>query len=153
MLTLDLVIVNKLNPHTPNHILTTFADHILAISTSSLLPIGSLELSDHHKDDWAGRTPIKKTIELVGSCATLIAERILNVAPTSLDTQVTMLLLATISLDCINLDPRAGRATEKDRAVLDRLQKHGSCGESRDELYKSVSQGKEIHMSHCTVKH
>ena len=101
-----------------------------------------LLVSDHHRDEWTGKDTIKKTIEPVGSCATLVAEKLLKTCPSLLDKQVTTLLLATIALDSVNLDPRAGRATEKDCDVVERLQSLQCCTEdSRDELYKSVSEG------------
>ena len=106
-------------------------------------------VSDHHRDEWIGKDTIKKTIEPVGSCATLVTEKLLQTCPSLLDKQVATLLLATIALDSVNLDPRAGRATEKDCDVVERLQSLQCCSAclvniensyySRDELYKSVS--------------
>ena len=56
-----------------------------------------------------------------------------------LDSQITSLLLATILLDTVNLDPRAGRSTEKDIDVVQQLQ--DKCPVALDELYRSVSTG------------
>ena len=99
-------------------------------------------VSERHKDEiWTGKDTIKKTIEAVGSCATLVAEKLLKTCPSLLDKQVATLLLATIALDSVHLDPRAGRATEKDCDVMERLQSLQFCIEdSRDVFYKSVSE-------------
>lgn len=82
-----------------------------------------------------------KTIEPVGSCSTLIAEKILQIAPEILDEQVTSLLLAAILLDTVNLDPRAGRKTDKDVQVVEQLKKYLKTDFTCEELYLSVSKG------------
>ena len=56
-----------------------------------------------------------------------------------LDGQMVSLLLGSILLDTINLDPRAGRATDKDRNIVKQLQDKFPL--ALDELYRSVSTG------------
>ena len=56
-----------------------------------------------------------------------------------LDNQVSSLLIGTILLDTVNLDPRAGRVTDKDKEVVQRLQDKYPV--ALDELYRSVSTG------------
>ena len=94
-------------------------------------------LSDHHKDQWPADVKVSKQIEPVGSCCTLVAEKLLMVDV--LDSQITSLLLATILLDTVNLHPRAGRSTEKDIDVVQQLQDKYPV--ALDELYRSVSTG------------
>ena len=60
-------------------------------------------------------------IELVGSCTTLVAERILAASPAVVTESVALVMLGTILLDTVNLDPAACRLAEKDREMADLL--------------------------------
>lgn len=80
---------------------------------------------------------VRKNIEPVGSCCTLVAEKLL--ALDLIDGQMSALLLATILLDTVNLDPRAGRATDRDKDIVKQLQEKFPL--ALDELYRSVSRG------------
>ena len=99
----------------------------------------NVHFSDHHMDQWPVDLTVKKNIELVGSCCTLVAEKILTFVAS--DNQMSGLVLGTILLDTVGMDPRAGRVTEKDKNVVRRLQgDHYQV--DLHELYKSVSDGK-----------
>ena len=80
---------------------------------------------------------MNKTVELVGSCSTLVAEKCL--ALDVLDGHMCSLLLGTILLDTVNLDPRAGRTTGKDKDMVIRL--NDRCSVAPDELYTALSEG------------
>ena len=97
--------------------------------------------ADHHKDATPALAAYKKTIEQVGSCATLIAERLIDAQAPAFDTQTAGLLIATILLDTINLEPEAGRMTSKDVEVVDRLKTYCADELSTDELYHAVTAG------------
>ena len=56
-----------------------------------------------------------------------------------IDGQMSGLLLGTILLDTVNLDPRAGRATDRDRDIVKQLQEKFPL--ALNELYRSVSTG------------
>jgi exopolyphosphatase len=78
------------------------------------------EILDHHAEE--GRYPAAgRVIEAVGSCATLVAERLLLLAPQLADAGVAALLLGTILLDTVNLDPAAGKGTPRDERAAARL--------------------------------
>ena len=94
-------------------------------------------LSDHHNDQWPADLKVCKKIELVGSCCTLVAEKLLTTD--ALDNQITSLLLGTILLDTVNFNPRAARFLDKDREVVQQLQDKYPV--DPDELYRSVSAG------------
>ena len=49
------------------------------------------------------------------------------------------ILLGTILLDTVNLDPRAGRTTDKDKEVVSRLQDKYPV--ALDELYRALCEG------------
>jgi len=75
---------------------------------------------DHHEDQ--GMYPeAGRIIAPVGSAATLVAERLLKSGPQPPDTAVSMLLLGTILLDTVNLDPAAKRVTPRDEQAAGRL--------------------------------
>ncbi len=78
---------------------------------------------DHHADEGLFENVALRKIEPVGSAATLVAELILGEAEDLLDAGVTTLLLGTILLDTVNLDPEAKRVTPKDETVAAELLK------------------------------
>ncbi len=67
----------------------------------------------------------RRILEPVGSACTLVAEQILHRKPEIIDPQLATLLLGAVLLDTVNLDPDAGRATEKDREIAGSLMKAG----------------------------
>ncbi|KAJ8383389.1 hypothetical protein AAFF_G00220890 [Aldrovandia affinis] len=71
-------------------------------------------LIDHHQLERAPSPSCPVTVETVGSCATLVAERIAQTAPEVLDRQVAQLLYGAVLLDCVNMAPEAGKVTPKD---------------------------------------
>ena len=91
------------------------------------------EIIDHHEDE--GLYPwCKKTIEPVGSAATLVAEKILKVEDNLIDANTGKLLLGAILLDTVNLDSGAERVTPKDESIARRLLKL-TCAD-QNELFK-----------------
>jgi exopolyphosphatase len=78
------------------------------------------EILDHHTDE--GKCPgAQRLIAPVGSSATLVEERFLESAPDSPDKASGILLLGTILLDTVNLDPEAKRVTPRDEDAAARL--------------------------------
>ncbi len=95
-----------------------------------------IEVIDHHKDEglFTGATP--RVIEPVGSAATLVAQAILDRDPALLEEGSAKLLLGTILLDTVNLDPEAKRATEQDEKIVDQLL--SLSGANRTELFDTL---------------
>ena len=80
---------------------------------------------DHHDVDpegVVGRENVRSTIETVGSCSTLVADKLLQDGDYKVEEGVAILLLSAILLDTGNLLAE-GRVTEKDRAAAEELQK------------------------------
>ena len=84
-----------------------------------------LEVVDHHEilsnvsRELLARTP--HTVEPVGSCATLVAERILSdshFCETQIGRKILHMLLLTIVLDTQNFSSAIGKTTAKDRAIV-----------------------------------
>ncbi|XP_048251060.1 protein prune homolog 2-like isoform X2 [Haliotis rufescens] len=118
--------------------LLTFADDV---DLASLAPHLQLTLVDHHVlrtqlsplDQYVvcviDHRPVEKhldkrvscTIDLVGSCCTLVTEEIARDDTFILDTTVATLLLGTILTDTINMSEAAGKTTARDVAAIDTL--------------------------------
>ncbi|CAM9723317.1 unnamed protein product [Discosporangium mesarthrocarpum] len=58
---------------------------------------------------------------LVGSCCTMVAERLLATVPDRVTPDLARLLLGVILIDTANLDPAIKRATQRDHAISQRL--------------------------------
>jgi exopolyphosphatase len=96
-------------------------DHNRLASVQESLTDCVTEIIDHHKDENLFASASPRVIEPVGSAATLVAEIILNQGKDLLDEGSAKLLLGTILLDTVNLDPEAKRATPKDQQIVDKL--------------------------------
>ncbi len=94
---------------------------------------------DHHENE--GFYPrANRTIEPVGSCATLAGELLIKECPGAMEPHIATLLLGTILLDTVNLDPKAGRVTPKDISVAQALEPF--CQIKPDSFYQAVREAK-----------
>lgn len=117
------------------HLDLVLVDHNKLPAFLSSLSAPVVEVVDHHADE--GLYPdAKRDVAPVGSCATLIAERYLASMPDLLDKSTAKLLLGTILLDTVNLDPEAKRATSRDEDAVGQLLK--VAGMSRNELFDKL---------------
>ena len=73
-----------------------------------------IEIIDHHEDAEAIQCP--RVMEYVGSCATLVAERLLNNKDYEMTKEKATMLLSAILADTSNLDAKR-RTTDKDRSI------------------------------------
>ena len=94
---------------------------------------------DHHKDEGLFSSAAPRIIEPVGSAATLVAELILG-KQELLETGSATLLLGTILLDTVNLDPKAERATPRDQQIVDTLLQ--LTGADQQKLFDKLQQEK-----------
>jgi exopolyphosphatase len=76
---------------------------------------------DHHADEGLFTDVSIRVVEPVGSAATLVARAILKENAAALEESSALLLLGTILLDTVNLDPEAGRVTPEDQAIAEKL--------------------------------
>ena len=79
------------------------------------------EILDHHTDEKYYPSGIPAVIKPVGSTATIVTEQFLRNQRGALDESIGTLLLGTILLDTVDLDPEAGRVTADDTAVAEAL--------------------------------
>jgi exopolyphosphatase len=96
-------------------------DHNSLAATQEAFASAVIELVDHHKDEGLFTNANPRIIEPVGSVATLVAQAILDKDQSILEEGSALLLLGTILLDTVNLDPEAKRATEKDHQAVETL--------------------------------
>lgn len=118
----------------------TLVDHNVLPDSDSDLEGAVVEVIDHHKLERVTSCPV--TVEPVGSCATLVAERVLQGAPQLLDTQIGTLLYGTILVDCVDMAPEAGKVTPKDSEVLLKLETTVQTLPQRSALFKELHQAK-----------
>ncbi|XP_055258132.1 exopolyphosphatase PRUNE1 isoform X2 [Moschus berezovskii] len=110
--------------HQAGQLTLILVDHHVLPKSDAALEEAVAEVLDHRPIDQKHCPPCHVSVELVGSCATLVAERILQGAPEILDRQTAALLHGTILLDCVNMDLKIGLTTEqmlrKDQKTISR---------------------------------
>ncbi|XP_037532422.1 exopolyphosphatase PRUNE1 [Nematolebias whitei] len=95
----------------------------LPCSSDSDLEGAVAQVIDHHNLERSPTPSCPLTVEMVGSCATLVTEHIIQEAPQILDKQLAQLLYAAVVLDCVNMSPAAGKVTPKDCRYASALEK------------------------------
>ncbi|XP_071582959.1 exopolyphosphatase PRUNE1 isoform X3 [Heliangelus exortis] len=120
----------------------TLVDHHVLTGTDAALEEAVVEVLDHRPldRDRAPRCPM--TVAPVGSCATLVTERIAQGPPGVLDRVTAALLHGTILLDCINLSPAAGKATPRDVACVSLLEERFPDLPARDKVFEALQAAK-----------
>jgi len=100
-----------------NRLRLTLVDHNKLAPSQSRHQNVVEAILDHHEDVGLYPWVESRAIEPVGSTASLIAEQIIQHKPNLIDEGTGKLLLGTILLDTINLDPAAKRVTRKDEKI------------------------------------
>ncbi|KAJ2900683.1 Exopolyphosphatase [Coemansia aciculifera] len=98
-------------------------DHNAPCSRQAWLEPFVRGIVDHHVDEAKCLDAEVREIEAVGSCATLVAQRVLSQEEEEevVEPVLAMLLLAPILVDTSGLDPKAQRATAADIECVQRL--------------------------------
>lgn len=115
-------------------------DHNMPAARQSSLARSVIGVIDHHRDEDAFQNLALRVVEPVGSAATLVAERLLTEDAASVEPDLAELLLGTILLDTVNLDPKALRATPKDVAIAAQLEL--ICAADREQLFERLQEEK-----------
>lgn len=100
----------------------TMVDH--AIPTGLLCALPNMEVVqviDHHNATPLVGDSCHNVIEPVGSCATLVTEKILRDGKCIIPSTIATLLLGAILLDTVCLDEEQGRVSDKDKAMAKAL--------------------------------
>ncbi|XP_078143399.1 exopolyphosphatase PRUNE1 isoform X3 [Centroberyx gerrardi] len=120
----------------------TLVDHNVLPSADAGLEGAVVEVIDHHLLEREPSSSCPVTVETVGSCATLVTERIVQKAPDILDQQLAQLLYATILLDCVNMAPAAGKVTPKDSQYVAVLEERFPALPQRGALFAALQAAK-----------
>ncbi|KAH7945448.1 hypothetical protein HPB49_010948 [Dermacentor silvarum] len=106
--------------HAQSKLSLTLVDHNLLPKEDADLQAAVQEIIDHHRLETSHRCD--KTVEMVGSCCTLVAEKVLHSKPELFSPQVALLLYGTILLDTVCLSESARKTTAKDLEMVSKLQ-------------------------------
>lgn len=128
--------------HKAGRLRLTLVDHNILPSLDSDLEGAVVEVIDHHVLEREPSPSCRVTVEMVGSCATLVTERIIQEAPQILDQQLAQLLYATVVLDCVNMAPAAGKVTPKDSQYAAALETRFPALPPRVALFQALQNAK-----------
>ncbi|XP_066842060.1 exopolyphosphatase PRUNE1 [Anser cygnoides] len=118
----------------------TLVDHHVLPSADAALEEAVVDVLDHRPLE---RVPsCQFTVELVGSCATLVTERIAQGPPGVLDRTTAALLHGTILLDSVNLSPAAGKVTPRDVACISLLESRFPDLPAHNAIYEALQAAK-----------
>lgn len=95
---------------------------------------------DHHADEGLFTDAEVRMIEPVGSAATLVAEAMMAGDPALIEDGAASLLVGTILLDTVNMDPDAKRVTPRDKAIAEKLL--ARTGANQQELFDALQREK-----------
>ncbi|XP_022656702.1 exopolyphosphatase PRUNE1-like isoform X1 [Varroa destructor] len=107
--------------HKAKKLEVTLVDHNVVPKCLETINDAVVRVIDHHKWEASFTSPIDKKIEMVGSCATLVGEKLLADHRELADETITKLLLSTIIVDTVNFSKSANKATPKDEKVFKEL--------------------------------
>lgn len=130
------------NLHRDGRLQMTLVDHNVLPSSDSDLEGAVVEVIDHHLLEREPSPSCPVTVEMVGSCATLITERIIQKAPHIMDPQLAQLLYGAVVLDCVNMCPAAGKVTGKDSQYAAALESRFPALPPRGALFQALQNAK-----------
>ncbi|XP_055459639.1 exopolyphosphatase PRUNE1 isoform X1 [Psammomys obesus] len=128
--------------HEAGQLNLTLVDHHILPRSDAALEDAVTEVLDHRPIEQSYSPACHVSVELVGSCATLVAERILQGAPEILSRQIAALLRGTIILDCVNMDAKIGKATPKDSKYVEKLEALFPDLPKRQDMFDSLQKAK-----------
>ncbi|NXA25940.1 PRUN1 Exopolyphosphatase, partial [Ibidorhyncha struthersii] len=120
----------------------TLVDHHVLPGADAALEEAVVEVLDHRLLERDRAPGCQVTAEPVGSCATLVTERIAQGPPGVLDRLTAALLHGTILLDCVNLSPAAGKVTPRDVACVSLLEARFPELPARDTIFEALQAAK-----------
>ncbi|KAJ1850123.1 Exopolyphosphatase [Coemansia sp. RSA 2703] len=101
----------------PGQLEVWLTDHNAPTSTQMFLEPFVRGIVDHHVDERRCLDAGTRDIEMVGSCASLVA-RMLREREPLIDPVLAKMLLSPVLIDTANLSPTANKATDVDRAAV-----------------------------------
>ncbi|XP_062848152.1 exopolyphosphatase PRUNE1 [Trichomycterus rosablanca] len=137
-----LLFRDEVDLHSLQNIAITLVDHNILTKADRTLENSVVEVIDHHRLERIPSSSCHVTVETVGSCATLVTERIVQKAPEILDEQMAKLIYGTIITDCVNMAPEAGKVTPKDSQYINFLETHFPKLPPRSMFFQSLQTAK-----------
>ncbi|KAI4895297.1 hypothetical protein NFI96_011137, partial [Prochilodus magdalenae] len=137
-----LLFRDEVDLHGLQQLAITLVDHNVLPEADRGLEKTVVEVIDHHRLERAPSPCCPVIVETVGSCTTLVTERIVQKAPEVLDQQVALLLYGTIITDCVNMAPEAGKVTPKDSQYAVLLETRFPKLPPRSILFQSLQNAK-----------
>ncbi|XP_070178315.1 uncharacterized protein [Littorina saxatilis] len=126
--------------------------HVLSAALSELaLEENVVQILDHRPRDGDLPNKCDSTLELVGSCSTLVAEALLADETFTMDQVTATLLYGTIVTDTINFSPTAGKMTPKDLDLAQQLEEVIGTDADRDAIFQDIKDAK-FNLSGLTSK-
>eukprot|EP00898_Chlorokybus_atmophyticus_P005388 jgi/Chlat1/5850/Chrsp4S06231 len=124
--------------HAAGNLKLVLVDHNKLSSAQEGLASAVVEIVDHHKDEGL-YSSAKKNIQQVGSCTTLVAEKVSEEAAEELmfDLDFDKLMLAPILLDTGGLDASTSRCTPQDE-IMAALLVRGAGQLKKEGFYKQL---------------
>eukprot|EP00698_Gefionella_okellyi_P012074 TRINITY_DN3223_c0_g1_i2.p1 TRINITY_DN3223_c0_g1~~TRINITY_DN3223_c0_g1_i2.p1 ORF type:complete len:401 (-),score=90.30 TRINITY_DN3223_c0_g1_i2:16-1191(-) len=119
--------------HTAGRLRLVLTDHNILSLEHKPFSDCVVEIVDHHKDERLYQ-PQDRLVEMVGSCCTLVARKMLQ--HSAVDQESAMLLLGTIALDTVNFDADAKKVTPADVTEAQKLAPFAQV--AADALYKDL---------------
>jgi inorganic pyrophosphatase/exopolyphosphatase len=120
----ELIFLDDLTTYDRIEEVALFDHNKLDNSQEGLLAKKVTRIVDHHVDNnMYSEQLVEKQIELIGSAATLVIERLLKEYPGSIDAELAHFLKAPILLDSFNFEPslKETKWTDKDLGVYKEL--------------------------------
>ncbi|CAG9858914.1 unnamed protein product [Phyllotreta striolata] len=117
---------------------TTLVDHHVLSEDDKFLKDTVLQIFDHRPRDIGFDWPedkVRVTIREVGSCSTLIADKILSMEEDALTKDLGFLIYAAIVFDTQALSPKSGRAKELDHYIVGKLEEKFQFSDDRKTLF------------------
>jgi len=118
----DLIFRDTINLQEQGNLKLILVDHNILSAQDSELEGRVVEVLDHHVLERQQSSQTRMTVEMVGSCSSLVAEKIFSESPSYKEECSLRLLMGAIILDTVNLKPKAKKVTPKDIASVERIE-------------------------------
>ncbi|XP_076622422.1 exopolyphosphatase PRUNE1-like isoform X1 [Colletes latitarsis] len=139
----DQIDLKALKEDTEKNLEIILVDHHNLRDEDIFLKDSIIEVIDHRPQDIRWPWPDRKVhLEIVGSCATLVAQHFLRKHPEMMDSCLSSLLRGPILIDTCNLSKEAGRATSTDVEIVEALEKIGRLDLDRHQVYNEILKAK-----------
>ncbi|XP_054271265.1 exopolyphosphatase PRUNE1 [Macrosteles quadrilineatus] len=127
-----------------NSLQLNLVDHHVLDGDYKRLQDSVLSVIDHRPQDPAWLWPqVDLTLQKVGSCCTLVAEKLLTQAPELVTPTVALLLLGVIIIDTNVFSPSAGLASALDIHIADKLESLCIQPVDRNTLFNELQSAKQ----------